>query len=107
MGNIDSAGSSHGALVDIEIGAIAAGGVGNKGALSETRGGSRDGTVTRMGSHEQHGVVLGGGEAQSGSRVLYTAAVIGTARIEAFGIRAGDTFERGGQVCPGVATHCR
>src|SRR3989338_4221341 len=107
MGNIGSAGSGHGALVDIEVGAVAAGGVGNKGALGETRGGSSDGTVTRMGGHEQHGVVLCGGEAQSGSWVLYPAAVIRTGGVEAFGVRSGDILQGIGEIRPGVATHCR
>src|SRR3989338_8176379 len=107
MGNIGSAGSSHSALVDIEVRAIAAGGIGNKGALGETRGGSRDGTVTRIGGHKQHGVVLGGGEGRGSSRILYPAAVIRSGGVEAFGVRSGDTLERVCEVCARVATHCR
>src|SRR3990167_2895218 len=108
MGHISGAGRTEGAVVDVEIGAVAAGGVGNKGALGEACGRSRHGFVPRVGGHVQHRITLAGGEGEGGSRVIYPATVVGAARIEAFGIRSGDTLERVCEVRASVAGNgCR
>src|SRR3990167_7972926 len=108
MRHISSAGRTEDALVDVEIGAIAAGGVGNKGALGEACSRSRHGFVPRVSSHVQHRITLAGGEGEGGSRVVHPGAVVGTARIEALGIRADDTLERVCEVGAGIAGNgCR
>src|SRR3989344_1315060 len=108
MRHISSAGRTEDALVDVEIGAIAAGGVGNKGALGEACSRSRHGFVPRVSSHVQHRITLAGDEGEGGGRVVHPGAVVVTARIEAFGIRSSGALERVCEVGAGVAGNgCR